>query len=149
MTVRLVIRFGDGHPPIGEDEPGALLDRKVGQHGTERPTARWATPRGDGRRMVGKAASKGNEAQGGQAVAHLQHGERTVRTLSRSKALRDDVLSGIGNSGAAGNGSVGTVDGGERAKSGRATTVVTRHGCEGEESSGGYETTMRGIPRSR
>jgi hypothetical protein len=92
-----------------------------------------------------KAASKGNKAQGGQAGVHPQKCA-TVRTILRSKALRNSVLSGIGRNGAAGNGSVGTVGIGAIVKFERATAVETRCGCGMGESSGGYENTMRGSP---
>lgn len=83
-----------------------------------------------------KNTSKGNEAQGGQAVHH----PNTVvagTDLSAEQGPEGPHRFGIGNIGASGNGGVGTVETDARAKSGRATTVVTRNGCrEGESFEG-------------
>ena len=94
-------------------------DREVGGTASERthPSRHPATGVGDGREAstlasvrepAAKAASKGNKAQGGQADVHFQRCA-PVRTTPRSKALRDSIPPVIGNNGAAGNGSVGTV----------------------------------------
>jgi hypothetical protein len=83
-----------------------------------------------------KETSKGNEAQGGKAVRHPN--TVTVGTdLSAEQGPEGPHCFGIGNIGASGNGGVGTVETAAGAKSGRATTVVTRNGCGEGESSGG------------
>jgi hypothetical protein len=125
-----------------------MRERRAPQGATARhgaTTREGGHRRRDGTRRHAKAASKGNKAQGGQVDAHPQQCA-PIRTIPRSKALRDSVLSGIGNIGAAGNGSVGTVGTGALVKSARATAVVTRCGCGMEESSGGYETRRGEAP---
>jgi len=91
-----------------------------------------------------EAASKGNEAQGRTGRRALRKRRATVRTLPRSKDLRDGEPSVIGNIDEAGNGSVGTV--GERRRSevreanGRGDTVRLRE----RGVLRGVRTAMRG-----
>jgi hypothetical protein len=80
-----------------------------------------------------KNTSKGNEAQEGQA-AHHPNTVVTGTDLCAEQGPEGPHRFGIGNIDASGNGGVGTVETAAGAKSGRATTVVTRNGCGDGES---------------
>ena len=111
-----------GHPPCREG------------HGRQERTTRKG---GNARNATvafraEKAASKGNEAQGRTGRRVPRKRCTAVRTLPRSKDLRDSEPSVIGNSDEAGNGSVGTADDRGRSEvregNGRGDTVRLREG---------------------
>jgi hypothetical protein len=138
-----------GTHPAAKTSPERHLPRGR-RHGTERTTreggeARNATERGPGR----EGSLEGEQGPGRTGCRSSCKRCSAVRTLSRSKDLRDSEPSGIGNSGEAGNGSVGTADDRGRSEvregNGRGDTVRLR----GRKVLRGVRTHDAGKPRSR